>query len=203
MILNKTGFIAYFRNISLPQWLRLGLGLTLFGISSSIMVRANVGLGSWDVFGQGIAKQLDIRFGTAAILVGALIMVLWVWLRLNPGVGTVANILWIGMIVNWTLPLFPEQTELLMQYVSFGFGIVLMGFATALYLSAKLGSGPRDGLMLGLSRKMGWSVRRTRTTIEIIVLITGWLMGGTVGIGTVLFAVTIGPVIQFMMRQMK
>lgn len=177
---------------------RLYLGLAAFGLSSALMVRANLGLGPWDVLHQGIARHLHVQLGWVTIAVSALVMLAWIPLRQRPGVGTVSNILVVGMAVNVSLDLVPAPHPLVAQIALLVGGILLNASATALYIGADLGPGPRDGLMTGLAAR-GHSIRAARTTVEVIVLALGIVLGGSYGIGTVLYALTIGPLVQRLM----
>ncbi|MDY7101778.1 MAG: hypothetical protein S0880_11375 [Actinomycetota bacterium] len=170
-------------------------GLVLFGTSMALMVRSDLGLNPWDVLHQGIAERTGVRFGWVVIGVGALVLALWVPLRERPGFGTVANAIVVGLAADAVLAVLespdalPARTGLLVA------GIVLNAVATSLYIGAGLGPGPRDGLMTGLAKR-GLRVGRVRTAIEIIVLAVGWVLGGTVGVGTVAYALAIGPLVQ-------
>jgi uncharacterized membrane protein YczE len=171
---------------------QLYAGLLLYGLSMSMMVHARLGLDPWDVFHQGLANRLGVRFGTCTILVGAAVLLLWVPLRQRPGLGTVSNVFVIGLAVNATMPLLPHPGGLAARSALLVGGIALNGVATGCYIGAGLGPGPRDGLMTGMARR-GFSLRLVRTTIELSVLAIGLVLGGSAGIGTVLYAVSIGP----------
>ncbi|WP_187764739.1 YitT family protein [Saccharopolyspora spinosa] len=183
--------------------LRLGQligGLVLYGASMGFMVRAQLGLDPWDVLHQGLAQRLGWSFGAVIALTGVAVLLAWLPLRQRPGIGTVANVVVIAIAVDLTLALTPPIDALPGQISLMIGAIVLNGFATAVYVGARLGPGPRDGLMTGLHNRTGWSVRSVRTLIELSVLAAGWLLGGTVGVGTVLYALTIGPLAQFFLR---
>nr|WP_211301631.1 hypothetical protein [Saccharopolyspora spinosa] len=183
--------------------LRLGQligGLVLYGASMGFMVRAQLGLDPWDVLHQGLAQRLGWSFGAVTALTGVAVLLAWLPLRQRPGIGTVANVVVIAIAVDLTLALTPPIDALPGQISLMIGAIVLNGFATAVYVGARLGPGPRDGLMTGLHNRTGWSVRSVRTLIELSVLAAGWLLGGTVGVGTVLYALTIGPLAQFFLR---
>jgi uncharacterized membrane protein YczE len=169
-------------------------GLLLFGASLALLVRSRLGLDPWDVFHQGLAIQSGIPIGTVTILVGAVVLLLWIPLGQRPGIGTIANVILVGLSLDATLAMIPAPNDLGVRWTYLVAGIVLNGIASGAYIGAALGPGPRDGLMVGLANR-GHSLRVVRTTIELTVLVVGWLLGGTVGIGTVLFAVTIGPVV--------
>jgi uncharacterized membrane protein YczE len=171
---------------------QLFLGLALYGLSSSLLVLARLGLDPWDVFHQGLARHSGLAIGTWSILVGLVVLLLWIPLRQLPGIGTVANVVMIGGTMDIVLSLVHPPNSLLWRIVCLLAGVGLNGVATGAYIGAGLGPGPRDGLMTGLAAR-GHSIRVVRTGIEIAVLVTGWLLGGTVGVGTVLYAVSIGP----------
>jgi uncharacterized membrane protein YczE len=169
-------------------------GLLLYGLSMALMVESSLGLDPWDVFHQGVAEVTGLRFGSVVIITGAAVLLLWIPLRQRPGVGTIANVIVIGLTVDGALALLPAAQGLPARVAFLIAGILLNGVATGLYIGARLGPGPRDGLMTGwVALKPGRSIRHTRTVIEVTVLAIGWLLGGTVGIGTVAYAVTIGP----------
>ena len=161
-----------------------------------LLVRSGLGLDPWDVFHEGVARLSPLSFGTVTIVVGALVLLAWIPLRQRPGVGTVANVVVIGLAADATLWLVPEPEHLALRIAYLLLGIVGNGVAGGLYIGAGLGPGPRDGLMTGLVRRTGRSVRVVRTTLELTVLAVGWLIGGTVGIGTVVYALAIGPLVQ-------
>ena len=172
------------------------MGLTLYGVSMGMMVRSGLGLDPWDVFHYGIAQHLPVSFGTVTIIVGVAVLLLWIPLRQWPGLGTVANVVVIGLATDATLALLEAPDAMALRVVLLVGGIVLNGLAGALYIGSQFGPGPRDGLMTGLVRRTGRSFRLVRTSIEVTVLVVGWLLGGVVGLGTVLYAVLIGPVVQ-------
>ncbi|MFD2763170.1 YczE/YyaS/YitT family protein [Micromonospora eburnea] len=176
---------------------QLYVGLTLYGVSMALMIRSSLGLDPWDVFHQGLARQTGLSFGTVTILVGAIVLLLWIPLRQRPGLGTVSNVVVIGLVVDATLALLPPISGLPLRIGMLALGIIANGAATGLYLGAALGPGPRDGLMTGyVARRPGRSIRLVRTVIEVTVLALGWLLGGKVGIGTVAYALAIGPLAQ-------
>ena len=179
----------------LPRRLaQLFLGLALYGLSLALVLRAGLGLAPWDVLHQGLAERLGLSIGTVLIAVSFVVLLLWVPLRERPGVGTIANALLVGVFVDLTLLVVPDAEGWPARVALLLLGVGLNGVATALYIGARLGPGPRDGLMTGLVRRSGRSVRLVRTLIEASVLVTGWLLGGTVGVGTLLYAVAIGPI---------
>ena len=183
----------------LPRRLiQLFVGLSLYGVSLALMVRANLGLDPWDVFHQGLSQRLGWSLGTVVNVVGALVLLLWIVLRQRPGLGTVANILVLGTVADLTLQLLPPLTALPRALLLVG-GIALNAAATAAYIGARLGPGPRDGLMTGLVKRTGRPVGWIRTSIEVTVLAIGWLLGGSVGLGTLAYALLIGPLVQVLL----
>jgi uncharacterized membrane protein YczE len=177
----------------LPQ---LVFGLMLYGWSMALMIEAGLGLDPWDVFHEGLTLYVPLTFGQVTILVGAAVLLLWIPLRQWPGVGTILNVILIGLAVDQGLWLLAQPDSLTLRIAMLIAGVVLNGLAGALYIGAHLGPGPRDGLFLGLVRRTGYSVRLMRTSVEVAVLGLGWLLGGTVGVGTVLYALAIGPLVQ-------
>jgi uncharacterized membrane protein YczE len=173
---------------------RLVVGLVLFGFSLALMVEAELGLGPWDVFHQGIADRLGVQIGWVVIAVGALALLTWIPLRERPGIGTVANTVLVGVSMNVSLDALPTPEQLPVRITMLVAAIVLNGLATGLYIGAGLGPGPRDGLMTGIVRR-GHSIRVVRTGIELTVLVIGIALGGTVGVGTIAFALAIGPLV--------
>ncbi|MFI7671632.1 YitT family protein [Nocardia sp. NPDC049526] len=174
----------------------LYVGLWLYGFSMAVMIRAGLGLDPWDVFHQGVAAHVPISFGAVTALTGVAVLLAWIPLRQWPGLGTVSNVVVIGVSVDVGLWMLPDWDVLPVRVGAMGAAVVLNAVATVLYIGAGMGPGPRDGLMTGLVRRTGWSVRLVRTGIEVSVLTTGWLLGGSVGIGTVVYAFGIGPLIQ-------
>jgi uncharacterized membrane protein YczE len=175
---------------------RLYAGLALYGVSSALLVEAGLGLEPWGVLHQGLAELTGLTIGEVSVAVGALVLLLWVPLRQRPGLGTVSNVFVVGLAMDGTLALLPGVHSPVLRVPLLVAGVALNGVATGLYIAARFGPGPRDGLMTGLARRTGRSIRLVRTGIELTVLLTGWLLGGTVGIGTVLFAIAIGPLVQ-------
>jgi uncharacterized membrane protein YczE len=180
--------------------LSLYVGLTLFGTGVALMVEANLGLDPWDVLHQGIARRLGLPLGTVAILVSGLVLLAWIPLRERPGLGTVSNAVVVGLVINLVTARLHQPGPWPERAAFLAAGIVAVAGATALYIGAGFGPGPRDGLMTGLARR-GHSIRRVRTGLEVTVLILGWLLGGKVGIGTVAYAVSIGPLVQLFMAR--
>jgi len=170
-------------------------GLFLYGIGLALMVRAGIGVAPWDVLSQGISLRTGLPFGLVTNIVGAVVLLLWIPIRVRVGVGTVANVLLIGTSAQLGLGVIPQQTIPWMQGLVFAGGLALVALATGLYIGARLGPGPRDGLMTGLHRRTGWPIWIVRTGIEVIVLAVGWALGGQFGIGTVAFALLIGPMV--------
>jgi uncharacterized membrane protein YczE len=177
---------------------RLGqllVGLFLYGIAIALMVRAGIGVAPWDVLTQGLSKQTGLPFGLLTNLIGIVVLLLWIPIRQKPGVGTVLNVLLIGPSAQLGLAFIPQQTVPWVQGLVFAGGLALLAIATGLYVGARLGPGPRDGLMTGLHKRTGWRIWIVRTLIEVVVLTIGWLLGGQVGIGTLAFALLIGPMV--------
>ena len=180
--------------------LQLYLGLLCYGTAGALQVRSGLGLDPWDVLHQGISRHTGLAIGTVVIVVGAAVLLLWIPLRQWPGLGTISNVVLIGVSMNLALQWLPHPHVMAWRVVNMVGGVVLCGVATGMYIGADFGPGPRDGLMTGLARRTGRSIRLVRTGIEITVLAAGWLLGGTVGVGTVLFAVSIGPLAQVFLR---
>jgi uncharacterized membrane protein YczE len=174
---------------------QLLVGLFLYGIAIALMVRAGIGVSPWDVLTQGLATQTGLPFGLLTNLIGVVVLLLWIPIRQKPGVGTVLNVLLIGPSAQLGLWLIPQQTVPWMQVLVFAGGLALLAVATGLYIGARLGPGPRDGLMTGLVRRTGWRIWIVRTLLEVTVLTIGWILGGQVGIGTLAFALLIGPMV--------
>lgn len=172
--------------------LQLYAGLLLYGCSSSLLVLGGLGLDPWDVFHQGLGKQTGLAIGTWAIIIGVVVLLFWIPLRQRPGLGTLSNVIAIGGVMDIVLWLVPSPHELVVRIACLVVGVFLNGVATGAYIGAGFGPGPRDGLMTGLAAR-GHSVRVVRTSIEVTVLVIGWLLGGTVGVGTVVYALSIGP----------
>jgi uncharacterized membrane protein YczE len=181
----------------LPRRLiQLYLGLVLYGVGMALMVRARLGNMPWDVLHQGLARHTRLSFGTLVIVVGAVVLLLWIPLRQWPGIGTVSNVVVIGLAVDGALAVLPAPHPMAARIGFLVLGILLNGLATGLYIGAALGPGPRDGLMTGLVARTGGSIRMVRTGLEVAVVLSGWLLGGTLGVGTLLYALTIGPLVQ-------
>jgi uncharacterized membrane protein YczE len=182
---------VYVRGVSL-RLAQLYSGLLLYGVSSSLLVLAGLGLDPWDVFHQGLSRTFGLAIGTWAILVGAAVLVLWIPLRQRPGIGTLSNVVLVGATMDLVLGHTQQPHALAARVACLVCGVFLNGVATGAYIGAGLGPGPRDGLMTGLAAR-GHSIRVIRTGLELTVLAIGWLLGGTVGAGTLLYAVSIGP----------
>ncbi|MGW2181645.1 membrane protein YczE [Streptomyces sp. NPDC001732] len=180
--------------------IQLYVGLALYGASSALLVRAGLGLEPWGVLHQGLAERTGLSIGVVSIVVGAVVLLLWIPLRQRPGLGTVSNVFVIGIAMDGTLALVPEPHGLAIRSAVLVAGVVVNGIATGLYIAARFGPGPRDGLMTGLHRRTGRSVRLVRTLLEVAVVVTGFLLGGSLGAGTVLYALSIGPLAQFFLR---
>ncbi len=176
------------------------MGLVLFGVGIALMAEAGMGLGPWEAFHQGIARLTGLQLGTVSILLGIPILLAWYPLGERPGVGTVINIVLIGTATNVALGLLPTISGQPVQLLVMLAGVVTIAIGSGLYLASDLGPGPRDGLMTGLHFRFGWSIRTSRTAVEVTVLVLGFLMGGTIGLGTVVFALGIGPLVQLMLR---
>jgi uncharacterized membrane protein YczE len=181
---------------------QLYAGLVLYGASMALQIRADLGLDPWDVFHQGVADRTGLSFGTVVIVTGAVVLLAWVPLRQRPGIGTVSNVFVIGIAVDATLALLPEAGSTPVALAMLLAGVGLNGVASGAYIGAGLGPGPRDGLMTGLVRRTGGSIRVVRTSIEVTVLAVGAALGGTVGLGTVLYALSIGPLVHALLPRM-
>jgi len=177
----------------IPQLL---VGLWIYGLSMAMMIRSGLGLDPWDVFHAGVAAHVSLTFGTIVVVVGVLVLLLWIPIRQAPGLGTIANVILIGVATDVSLATIHQPADIFARTFLLLGGIGLNGLAGALYIGAQLGPGPRDGLMTGLVARTGWPIRVVRTGLELSVLVIGFLLGGTVGIGTVLYAVAIGPIVQ-------
>ncbi|MFC4904401.1 YczE/YyaS/YitT family protein [Kocuria oceani] len=188
----------------LPRRLvQLYAGLVLYGITMALFVRAELGVIPWDVLHQGLSRQLGVSMGTVVIAVSLLLLLLWIPLRERPGIGTVSNAVVVGLVLDATLAVLPPVESLPLRVLFVLAGVLLNAVATAAYIGVHLGPGPRDGLMTGLVRRTGGSVLIVRTSIEVTVVLAGWLLGGTVGLATVLYALAIGPLVQVLMPRMS
>ncbi len=174
----------------------LYVGLVLYGVSIALMLRSNLGLGPWDVLHEGLADRLGLPIGWVVIGLSVVVLLLWIPLKQKPGLGTVSNVVVIGLAVDATLAVLPAPDHLALRWLLLVSGVVLNGVATGMYVGADFGPGARDGLMTGLAAR-GLSIRLARTIVEVTVLVLGFLLGGTVGVGTVLYAVAIGPLAHY------
>lgn len=194
-------FVSAPRRVTISRLPRLVVGLVLCGVGISLMVDANLGLAPWDVLHQGIAERTGIPIGTVGILVGVVVLLAWVPLRERYGIGTITNVVLIGITIDVVLPRLPEQPSAPAQWAFLAVGAFLLGPAGALYIGCGLGAGPRDGLMTSLAAR-GLALWKVRTAMELTVLALGWALGGSVGIGTVLFAVSIGPNVHWFLERL-
>lgn len=184
----------------LPRRLaQLYAGLVLYGVSMALMVRSSLGVMPWDVLHQGLSRRLGWSLGSVTIVVGALVLLAWIPLRERPGLGTLSNVVVVGLAVDAVLAVLPAPGELAGRAAFAAAGILLNGVATAAYIGVRLGPGPRDGLMTGLVRRTGGPLGPIRTAIEVTVVLTGWLLGGTLGVVTVLYALSIGPLVHLLL----
>ena len=172
---------------------QLLIGLFLYGIGIALIVRAEIGVAPWDVLTQGIDKHTHLGFGLITILTSVVVLLLWIPLSQKPGIGTILNALLVGLAADVGLWLIPAGLDLWLRCILFAAGLLAIAVATGLYIGAHFGPGPRDGLMTGLHKSTGWKIWIVRTGLEVIVLASGWMLGGNVGVGTVLFALLIGP----------
>lgn len=182
----------------IPQ---LAIGLFLYGWSMAMMIRAQLGVDPWDVLHQGLSRYIPVSFGTVTILVGIVVLLAWIPLRQRPGMGTIANAVLVGPAADFGLAAMHTPSHLPGRIGLLVGSVLLNGLAGGLYIGSQFGPGPRDGLMTGIVARSGWSVRLVRTSIELVVLGVGWVLGGSVGLGTVLYALTIGHLVQFFLRR--
>ncbi|HEX9863532.1 MAG TPA: hypothetical protein VGC03_01045 [Acidimicrobiia bacterium] len=188
---------------NLRRLARLGGGLVLYGISIALMLRAGLGVDSWDVLHQGLAEATGSPFGWVVTAVSVVVLIVWIPLRQRPGVGTLANAVVVGLVADLALAILAPVRGMAVQILVLGLGIVANGIATGLYIGAGLGPGPRDGLMTGLAARTHRSIRFVRTAIEVVVLAAGWALGGQVGLGTLLYAASIGPLSQHFIQRLS
>lgn len=181
---------------------RLLVGLVLYGVAEGLMVLAGIGVGPWTVFAQGVSRHTGVGLGWLANLIGLVVLVLWIPLRQKPGVGTVLNVLLVGTAIEATVDLLPAPHALLVRVPLFAVGLVLLAVASGLYIGAGFGPGPRDGLMTGLHRRTGLPIWAARAVVEVSVLAIGWVLGGNVGVGTVAFALGVGPLVGFFLPRL-
>jgi len=178
----------------LRRLIQLLFGLVLFGVSLAMLVSADLGLDPWDVLHQGIARTSGIRLGVVVVATSLTVLTLWLPLKQRPGIGTISNAVLVGVVFEATIALLAEPSSLIWRWILLAAAITLNAIGTGLYVGAGLGPGPRDGLMTGIAGR-GYPIRRVRTGIEVAVLAAGWLLGGSVGLGTVAFALAIGPLV--------
>ncbi len=181
--------------------IRCVLGLALFAVGISLQMNANIGAPPWDVFHQGVANQTDITIGKVIVITGCFLLLLWIPLKQKPGLGTILNALEIGLVADIALGVIPEPSSIFIQVPMALLGIVVVAIGSGLYIGSALGPGPRDGLMTGLAKR-GIPIRVGRTVLEVIVLVTGWLLGGQVGVATFAFAFGVGPLVQFFLPRL-
>ena len=182
---------------------RCVLGLAGFGTGIAFFVEANIGVPPWDVFHQGISEKTGLGLGTVLIIVAFCVLLLWIPLRLRPGIGTILNAVQIGLVENVMQEILPTPDNIIVKLVFMALGMVCIAAGSGLYIGAELGSGPRDGLMLGLNARFGISVRLARTTVEVTVMVIGIFLGGSIGLGTFVFAFGIGPLVQVTLSLFK
>ena len=182
------------------RFAQLFIGVFLYGIGIAFILRGAIGAAPWDVLSQGIAKHVPMSFGTVTILVSVIVLLLWIPIKQKPGIGTIVNALGVGPAADVGLRLLPAPEALWLQVLFFAIGLTVLAAATGLYIGAHFGPGPRDGLMTGLHERLGWPIWVVRTALEVTVVIIGWALGGNVGVGTVAFALLVGPMCQFFMR---
>lgn len=192
---------SFFTTENLPvRLIRLMVGLSMYGFAIALMIRGNIGASPWDVFAQGLSRTVGISFGLCTIIISGVVLLFWIPLKQRPGFGTIANAVLVGVFADVGLFLIPQADHLALQTLSFAAGLFLIAFATALYIGAGLGPGPRDGLMTGLVRVTGKPVWLIRTGIELSVVVVGFFLGGVVGAGTAAFALGVGPLTQVTLR---
>ena len=187
----------------IERLIALHIGMLFFGIGIALMARADLGLGPWAVLHDGIGRRTGLPLGTVDILLGVLVLTAWIPLRERPGPGTLLSAVVIGLATNVALDIFVRPDAMELRLAAMTAGALLIGLGTALYLSTAMGPGPRDGLMTGLHRRFGWRLAAVRTAIEVSVLVIGALLGGAIGPGTILYAVTIGPILALILRRMR
>lgn len=192
-----------FRERFLERLTRCVVGLACFGTGIAFFVQSDLGVPPWDVFHTGISQLTDLKLGTVLIIVSFFVLLLWIPFRLRPGLGTLLNAVQIGLVENIAQDLIPETSSIVVKVLYMFLGLTIIALGSGLYIGAELGSGPRDGLMIGLNRKFGISVRLARTTVEVIVMITGIILGGHIGLGTFVFAFGIGPMVQVTLRMFR
>ena len=182
---------------------QLLVGLFFYGFAIAMMIRAGLGIAPWDVLSQGVVLHTGINYAVITNVIGALVLLLWIPIRQKPGIGTVANVLLIGPSIEVGLWMLPPTDDLVARILLLAGGLILLAIATGLYIGARFGPGPRDGLMTGIHRRTGWPIWAVRTSIEMTVLAIGWLLGGNVGLGTLAFALLIGPMVNVTLPLMR
>ena len=188
------------RERTAERLLRCVTGLAFFGIGIAFFVKSTLGVPPWDVFHSGVSKHTGLGLGTVLIIVAFFVLLLWIPLRLRPGIGTILNAVEIGLVENLAQDLLPDTSNIAVRIAFMAAGMLCIAAGSGFYIGAELGSGPRDGLMLGLNKRFGISVRLARTVVEVSVMIIGILLGGKIGIGTFVFAFGIGPLVQIMLK---
>ena len=173
----------------------LYFGLALYGVSLAVMIRADLGLDPWDVFHQGVTEHTGLSFGTVTAITGVVVLLIWIPLRQKPGLGTISNVIVIAVAVDAALAVLPTVESIPLRVTLMVAAVIVNAYATVLYIGAGLGPGPRDGLMTGFVARTGLSVRLVRTIIEVTVLTVGFFLGGSIGVGTVIYAFGIGPLV--------
>lgn len=173
----------------------LGFGLAAFGVGVACIVRADLGVDPWTVLAEGVALHSPLSLGVATVCISFVVLLIWIPLRQRPGLGTLGNAVVVGLVVDVVLAMVPELETMVLRVLALLVGVVIVGIGSGFYIGAALGPGPRDGLMTGFAQ-YGWPIRRVRTSVEAAALALGWSLGGTVGVGTLFFAVAIGPVVQ-------
>ncbi|NBU39016.1 MAG: hypothetical protein EBS32_12430, partial [Actinobacteria bacterium] len=177
------------------RFIRCALGLAGFGTGIAFFVRSDIGVPPWDVFHQGISEHTGLGLGTVLIIVAFFVLLLWIPLRLRPGLGTIMNAVEIGLVENLVQEHVPDTGTMVVRILYVVIGMCAISAGSGLYIGAELGSGPRDGLMIGLNKRFGVSIRLARTIVEIVVMVTGLFLGGHIGFGTFVFAFGIGPLV--------
>jgi uncharacterized membrane protein YczE len=191
----RTSFVAPLADRGAQRIVRCVGGLVLFGGGVGLQKQAALGLPPWDVFHEGFSETIGWPFGRALILTSFIVLLLWIPLRQRPGLGTLFNAVEIGLVADVVIALVPHPDAMGLRIAMMATGIALVGVGSGFYIGSGLGPGPRDGLMTGLAAR-GWRVSRARTSVEVAVLLIGWLLGGSVGAGTLVFAIVIGPIVQ-------
>lgn len=189
--------------MTVRRLVRLNIGLMFYGLGLAMIVEAQIGLPPWDVFAKGISIQLGTTYGVGSVIVSALVLLAWIPLKVKPGIGSILNAILIGLWSDVFIPRLPEIANYFGNLTMFLIGMVIVAIATGVYITSYLGSGPRDGLMIGTQKLLGWPLWQIRTMYEVLVLVIGWLMGGQVREGTLIFAVCIGVLMQVSLKVFK